>query len=310
MNTKFLETFVTLCRLRSFRATARMMHATPATISMRVKALEEGLNVPLIDRSAPIFQLTPKGEGVLARAQTLLDATRALESFARSDAPLAGQLRIGVVDTVVHTWLPNFVQTLCATYPHMEIDLTVDTSVRLSAGLLAHSLDLGIQAQTTNAPGFVSTELPSHPVRWVARRDLIVGSQRDVVSQILDFPIMLHEHGLDPLGSAARTLAPLIDGTDKTLDQLRVCTFPSIALIIQLLRAGYGVAAISSLCVKDQLASGELVVLDVEKQPEPLVLTVARPAQATELVVAAANAVQAVSKSYGRATAASSAVVA
>ena len=40
MNTRFLETFVTLAQLRNFRATARALHATPAAISQRIKALE------------------------------------------------------------------------------------------------------------------------------------------------------------------------------------------------------------------------------------------------------------------------------
>ena len=51
MNTRFLETLITLAQLRSVRATARAMHATPAAISLRIKALEEELQTELIDRS-------------------------------------------------------------------------------------------------------------------------------------------------------------------------------------------------------------------------------------------------------------------
>ena len=40
MNIRFLETFVTLAQLRSFRATARALHATPAAISLRIKTLK------------------------------------------------------------------------------------------------------------------------------------------------------------------------------------------------------------------------------------------------------------------------------
>lgn len=50
MNTRFLDTFVTLAKLRSFRATAAELHATPAAISQRVKALEDELGTVLIDR--------------------------------------------------------------------------------------------------------------------------------------------------------------------------------------------------------------------------------------------------------------------
>ncbi|MBN9116109.1 MAG: LysR family transcriptional regulator, partial [Pandoraea sp.] len=50
MNTRFLETFVTLAKLRNFRATAAALHATPAAISQRLKALEEELKTVLVDR--------------------------------------------------------------------------------------------------------------------------------------------------------------------------------------------------------------------------------------------------------------------
>jgi len=43
MNTRFVETFLTLARLGSFRATATAMHATPAAISLRIKTLESEL---------------------------------------------------------------------------------------------------------------------------------------------------------------------------------------------------------------------------------------------------------------------------
>ena len=60
MNTRFLETLVTLAQLRSVRATARAMHATPAAISLRIKALEEELQTELIDRSTREFRLDRK----------------------------------------------------------------------------------------------------------------------------------------------------------------------------------------------------------------------------------------------------------
>jgi DNA-binding transcriptional LysR family regulator len=58
MNTRFLETFVILAQLRSFRATAQALHATPAAISLRIKTLEEELQTELIDRNSKDFRLT------------------------------------------------------------------------------------------------------------------------------------------------------------------------------------------------------------------------------------------------------------
>ena len=47
MNTRFLETFLTLSHLRNYRATARALNATPAAISLRIRSLEDDLGTEL-----------------------------------------------------------------------------------------------------------------------------------------------------------------------------------------------------------------------------------------------------------------------
>ena len=74
MNTRFLETFVTLSQLRNFHATARALNATPAAISLRIKSLEDDLRTELVDRSAKGFRLTPSGEHLLGYAKTVVAA--------------------------------------------------------------------------------------------------------------------------------------------------------------------------------------------------------------------------------------------
>jgi hypothetical protein len=68
MNTRFLETFVTLAQLENFRATARVLHATPATISLRIRSLEDELKTELVD---------PRGR-VCSGWQRMLSMQRAL----------------------------------------------------------------------------------------------------------------------------------------------------------------------------------------------------------------------------------------
>src|SRR5258708_23089608 len=79
LNTRFVETFVTLARLGSFRATASAMHATPAAISLRIKTLEAELGVELIERAATDFTLTPHREHLLAHSRAPVHATRSLQ---------------------------------------------------------------------------------------------------------------------------------------------------------------------------------------------------------------------------------------
>ena len=85
MNTRFLETFVTLAKLRNFRTTAAALHATPAAISQRLKALEDELQTVLVDRDSREFRLTPNGEYLLGYAKAVVEATQELQAAASGE---------------------------------------------------------------------------------------------------------------------------------------------------------------------------------------------------------------------------------
>src|SRR6218665_688196 len=106
MNTRFLETLVVLSRLKSFRETAQVLHTPQAAASQRIAALEDELGFFLVARSYRSLSLTPVGEQVVRQAERMLSLERELKRATQPDAPPAGRGRIGVIETVVHNWLP------------------------------------------------------------------------------------------------------------------------------------------------------------------------------------------------------------
>lgn len=52
MNIRFLETFIWVAQLRSFKAAAGKLHLTQAAISGRIAALENDLGELLFERAA------------------------------------------------------------------------------------------------------------------------------------------------------------------------------------------------------------------------------------------------------------------
>ena len=99
MNTRFLETFVTLAKLRNFRDGRRAARDAGA-ISQRLKALEDELQTVLVDRDSREFRLTPNGEYLLGYVKAVVEATQELQAAAPASA-LRGKLRLGVIETVV-----------------------------------------------------------------------------------------------------------------------------------------------------------------------------------------------------------------
>lgn len=61
MNLRFLQAFVWVARLRSFKAAADRLHTTQAGISGRVATLEEQFGVRLFERDRRLMTPAPPG---------------------------------------------------------------------------------------------------------------------------------------------------------------------------------------------------------------------------------------------------------
>jgi len=302
MNTRFLETFITLAQLRNFHATARALNATPAAISLRIKSLEDELRTTLIDRSAKGFRLTPSGENLLGYAKTVVDAAAKLRSAAQLEDPVQGRVRFGVIETVVHSWLSQFMQQLALDYPDLEIDLAVDMSSVLQRRLVAGELDIVVRVEGIDHPEVQSTALALYPVQWLARKGLLATGASGLVRRALQHPIMTFAQGTQPQLALVEILTAMASREDLPIEQIRLTCSPSVAAIVQLIKDGYGIAAIPGLFVKDQLVTGEIVELPIQPTPPAFLVAMCRRADAKAKVHAAAATILKACLKYGSST--------
>src|SRR5437773_7814759 len=96
MDTRFLESLVTVVDAGSFAEAARRLNLTPAAIAQRIRTLESEIGASLVSRSGRTVRLTEAGTAIMERARGLLANVRDLKSIALSDAP-SGELRLGAI---------------------------------------------------------------------------------------------------------------------------------------------------------------------------------------------------------------------
>lgn len=298
MNTRFIETFVILAQLRSFRATARALHATPAAISLRIKCLEEELQTELIDRSSKQFRLTANAEYLLGHAKAIVDATRRLQNAARKESVVRGRLRLGVIESIVHSWLADFVRELNASYPELEIDLTVDVSSVLEKRLRARELDLVVRVEGSGNSEIMSEALAIYPVRWIVRKGLLPLRKDGLVKRVLQLPILTFGRGTAPHRALEEIVTKLANLATIPIEQTRITCSPSVAAIVQLIKDGYGVAAIPGLFVNSYLENGEFVEVPLQPVPPAIIVSMCFHSNAEMSVHAAANTARLTCASY------------
>lgn len=298
VNTRFIDTFITLAQLGSFRATAQALHATPAAISLRIRSLENELKCELIDRSTSHFRLTPPGRMLIAHAKNVVDAVKAMREAAGQELIVGGTLRLGVIETVVHSWLALYIKRLNAEFPRVEIDLTVDSSAVLQKRLLNGELDLAIRVEGIDSTKIVSNAVAGYPVRWIARRDLFSPRSTGLATRVLRHPVITFARGTAPQVALENMVHTLANQVGIPHEQTRMTCSPSVAAIVQLIGDGYGTAAIPRLFVADKLKSGEFIELPLKPVPPPIVVSFCMPVNASAPVGAAAIAVRDACSAY------------
>lgn len=268
MNLKFLETFVWVARLKSFRLTADKLFTTQASISSRIAVLEGELGVKLFLRDSRGVSLTPEGLKVLEYAEQMLDTMQALKQSIETRSSKVGRVRIGVMDTVIHTWLSPLVAQMTDLYPRVEIELVADTSLNLCDQLQKGFLDLILQTDLVRQESVRSLELASHPLGWIVASNSIYNRDYQSLADLAQERIITYSKNSRPhqdilaLMQAQGVLAPRLNCVN------------SVSAITRLLRDGFGIGALPPVLVAEELARGELTLLDIEQRPPNLQVVV------------------------------------
>ncbi|WP_118178630.1 LysR family transcriptional regulator [Paraburkholderia phosphatilytica] len=268
MNVRFLETFVWLARLRSFRLTAERLHATQAAVSSRISALEEELGVRLFERGPREATLTQDGTKALPFAEQILQLNRAMLASVGDRSKIAGLLRLGAIESIVHTWLPELLKRVRDEYPNLTLELTSDTSANLSLQLTNGHLDAALLTTPVTGADAVNAPLGSLPMGWMASPALNLSAEPLSETELAAFQIVSFARHSPPHAF----LADLFAAAGETA--VRINCVSSVAAIIRLVVDGFGIAVLPAAFVMRELEGGQLQTLKVAHQVPALPLVV------------------------------------
>jgi DNA-binding transcriptional LysR family regulator len=278
MNLRFLETFVWLARLHSFRLTAERLHATQAAISSRISALEQELGVRLFERGSKEATLTSEGSKALPFAEQMLKLNQAMLSSVGDRSKLSGPARLGAIESIVHTWLPDLLKRIHDEYPNLAIELTSDTSANLTTQLMNGHIDVSFQMTSAGGADMANLALGSLPMRWIASPSLNLSAQTLTESELAAFPIISFARHSPP----HEFLEGLFGASGDI--QAQINCLSSVAAIIRLVIDGFGIAVLPPAFVMRELEANQLQLLQVSHWVPPLPLLAAYRRTADSLV--------------------------
>lgn len=239
----------------SVTAAAAQLWVTPSAVSAAVIALQRELGVALLAKDGRGVQVTPAGRVFAGYARTVLGLLdEAIGAAAAADDPATGRVRIAAVTTAAEHVLPAALASFRGEHPAVALDLEVAPRDRVWAMLAAHETDVVVAGRP---PAGNAGRL-----RGTRQNDLVVVAAASQAADPLVTTWLLREPGS---GTRATTTAYL----DSLGAQPPLLTLGSNGAVVAGAVAGLGVTLVARDAVGRQLASRELVVIDLPGTPLP-----------------------------------------
>lgn len=267
LDLRTLEVIVWISRLGGFRAAAQKLNTAQPALTARVKALEAELGAALLVRGPRGAMLTAKGRALVAYAERMLALREEAIAAVAGPGALRGTVRLGVSETIVHTWLPAFIERMAAEYPALSLEIEVDVTPALRAGLLDHSLDAAFLLGPLAEPRTASLPLSRYPMGWLARPGLVAEGAVLDRAALRRFAMVTYARATRPWRDVHGAL------TSPGEAPPRIFANASVSTILRMARDGIGIAAIPPVLAEDELAAGRLVRLAAEVTLPSLVFT-------------------------------------
>jgi DNA-binding transcriptional LysR family regulator len=261
---KSIETFLWVVKLGSFRSAAQRLNTTQPAISQRIAQLEREMGVRLLNRDHRVASPTPSGRQMLVYAEKLIGLRAEMMTEICESSAVRGVLRLGVAETIVHTWFPQLVKSVNEAYPNLSLEIEVDITTNLTARLLAQEIELGLVVGPLSAAGVQSLVLRDYDIGFLASPALGLGKAALTRRDLARYPMITFPRKTRPY----EAVRGVFDRPD--LPPIRLHASASLATVIHMAVEGLGIAVIPAAIVADELADGRLQLLETDVKLPPL----------------------------------------
>lgn len=265
MDLRKLRYFIEVVEQGSITKAAGALRMTQPALSRQVRAFEDEMGWPLLDRGAKSIRLTRQGEVVLREGRAIRDAVDA--GVARMQTEIdGGVVRIGYAPSLGGELLKNAMGCFIQRHPDVRIDLRDATSQEMLDGVKSGELDLMVGVKM-DKPGYAWETLDEKCLVMAVPKDHPLSKKKQIKVGDLDGSrlLLLSRHDYPEYWAAVTGYFKSNNVNAKVAGE-----FDGIESLGVALRAGLGLAFVA-----ENSAVGKGVkLIPMEPVPESVIVAV------------------------------------
>lgn len=246
MELRHLITFTTIVDTGGFKKAADELGYVQSSITAHIKELEKELGYPLFDRLGKSITMTQTGEQFLPYAVEIIDLySKSKEVIKEADIP-AGELTIGVSESLMIYWLPAIIMEFMENYPKVKLTLKSLDYENLSGQLKKGEIDAAVLVEGS---GWKSKGLIVHQLK--EEKLTLVRSAKKEQAQLPE-TMFVTEYSCSWRSLIDRYLAAKAV-PEKTIE------LPSVQAIKKCVLLGLGKSMLPHFTIEEELNNGDLI---------------------------------------------------
>jgi len=253
MDIRLFKTFILVAELLNITRVAEQLSFSQPAITAQICSLEDAFRVKLFERNGKRLTLTEAGKIMIdyaARMVSLYEETQnVMASFGHGDETI----RLGVSTQLINYFLPSILKELQAQLPSLGINVEICMNTQdVLKGVIEHRYDFGFIHGQNTFKQIRQHGIWTEDVLWVASQEFMKTHQG--IQDSNDFPMINYTEG-----SVFRTKLEEYAGHKDLQSPIEYSDSEAIKHAVL---AGLGISYLPRALVKDEIANGNLIVIE------------------------------------------------
>jgi DNA-binding transcriptional LysR family regulator len=259
----WFRTFVRVIEAGGLTRAAEQLALTQPAVSKQLRALEEAFHTRLVVRRGRRVVPTATGEALYHYAKRILALLdQAFDAVSQLERPGEGEIQLGAVSTVAVSTLPQVLSAFTSRFPRMRVRVRIGEIQDNLDALIRGDVAVSVMTVPIVHPQVDSIPLFDDPVR------LVIAPER---AAFLPRPVRLLDLAEMDFISYERPsrFRSFVDGAleQHGLIPRVMMEFNSHEVVKTMVKSGLGVAMVPDSVVREDIAQGALVSLEVADFP-------------------------------------------